>query len=80
MLSQREKFVCHVVVQMQQIAELDEVPDNFFQAVIDVLKEGKCNELSKAETLELMKQLTAEIKDAPQIGKDVMKKMIDLTD
>jgi len=42
---------------MNQIAELDEVPDNFFQALIDVLKEGKCNELSSTETLEMMKQL-----------------------
>ena len=57
-----------------------QVPDGYLTAFIEILKEEKCDELSMEETNEILDQLTAEVPDGLQIGKDTLKKMIDEMD
>jgi len=74
MLSQREKFVCYVASTLNAL-EGQEVSDDFYAALLEVLREGKCDELSTAETKDILNQIVDELKDSPQIIKDIMKKL-----
>ena len=76
MLSQREKFVCYVASTLNAL-EGQEVSDDFYAALLEVLREGKCDELSVQDTKEIMKGIEEEMKAGivPEILKDVMKKL-----
>ena len=71
-LSQREKFVCSVVSSLGA-----DTGGDFLLALQEVLREGKCDELSVQDTKEIMNEIEEETKAGivPEILKDVMKKL-----
>ena len=76
MLSQREKFVYYILSILNAFAD-QELSDDFMAALLEVLREGKCDELSVQDTKEIMKGIEEETKAGivPEILKDVMKKL-----
>ena len=70
MLSQREKFVCSVVSSLGADTGRD-----FMLALTEVLREGKCDELSVAETNELIDGIQQDLEEKEQIIKDTIKKL-----
>ena len=73
MLSQREKFVCSVVSSLGAPNA-----EGFVPALIEVLREGKCDELSVSEVNTLVKEILEEIQAPPtllNLIQDVMKKL-----
>ena len=78
MLSQREKFVYYFLSIMNASTENERLADDdFLLALLEVLREGKCDELSVQDTKEIMKGIEEEMKAGivPEIVKDVMKKL-----
>ncbi len=76
MLSQREKFICHLVLAQTAAAEIDgDKSQEYVSQMVGIVRESKCNELSDAETIEIIKQITPEMKEFRQMTEDVIKKL-----
>ena len=79
MLSQREKFVYYFLSIMNASTENERLADDdFLLALLEVLREGKCDELSMSEVNTLVKDVLAEMRSSPtlmELVQDVMKKL-----
>ena len=77
MLSQREKFVFSLLSIYNALGE-QEVSEDFHAALLEVLREGKCDELSMSEVNTLAKEILEEMQAPPtlmELIQDVMKKL-----
>ena len=57
-------------------AEIDgDKSQKYLSQMVGIVRESKCNELSDAETIEIIKEMTPEMKDFRQMTGDVIKKL-----
>ena len=75
-LSQREKFICHLVLAQTTSSEIDgDKSQEYVSQIMGIVRESKCNEISDAEAIEIIKQITPEMNEFHQVALDVMKKL-----